>query len=55
MKFTGTSTTPSFAVAKATTTNCQQLCDSSASRSPAPSPRSGSACAARLTATSNSA
>ena len=55
MKFTGTSTTPSLAVANASTANCQQLCDSRASRSPLARPRAASACAARFTAASNSA
>src|SRR5690242_18536389 len=55
MKLIGTSTTPSRAVANATVANCQQLCDSSASRSPLARPRSASACAHRLTAASNSA
>ena len=41
MKFTGTSTTPSCAVANASTANCQQLCDSSASRSPLARPAAG--------------
>ena len=55
MKLTGTRTTPSFAVAKASTAYCQELCDSSASRSPLARPRSASACAVRFTAASNSA
>ncbi len=55
IKLIGTSTTPSRAVANATVANCQQLCDSSASRSPFTRPRSASACAHRLTAASNSA
>ncbi len=40
MKFTGTSTTPTRAVAKSSTANCQQLWLSSASRSPFSSPES---------------
>ena len=55
MKLTGTRTTPSRAVAKASSTYCQQLWLSSASRSPLARPRAASACAARLTAASNSA
>jgi hypothetical protein len=55
MKFTGTSTTPSFAVANATTAYSQQLRDSSANRSPFTNPCAASALAARFTAASNSA
>ena len=55
MKLTGTRTTPSRAVAKSSTANCQELWLSSASRSPLARPRSARACAARLTAASNSA
>src|SRR5271170_3452272 len=55
MKLTGTRTTPSRAVAKASSTYCQQLWLSRASRSPLARPRSARACAARLTAASNSA
>ena len=55
MKLTGTRTTPILAVAKASSTYCQQLWLSSASRSPFARPRPASACAARLTAASNSA
>ena len=55
MKLTGTSTTPSRAVANASTAYCQELCESSASRSPFASPRPASAFAVRFTAASNSA
>ena len=55
MKFTGTSTTPIFAVANASTAYCQELWASSASRSPLSRPRAASALAVRFTATSNSA
>ena len=55
MKLTGTRTTPSRAVAKASSTYCQQLWLSKASRSPLARPRPARACAVRLTAASNSA
>jgi hypothetical protein len=55
MKFTGTRTTPSFAVANTSTAYCQELCASSASRSPLATPLAASALAARFTAASNSA
>ena len=55
MKLTGTRTTPSRAVANESTANCQQLCDSSASRSPLPRPSAARAAAVRDTAASSSA
>ena len=55
MKLTGTRTTPIRAVANDSTANCQQLCESSASRSPLPSPSAARAAAVRDTAASSSA
>ena len=55
MKLTGTKTTPSRAVANDNTANCQQLCDSSANRSPLPRPSAARAAAVRDTAASSSA
>src|SRR5829696_5669665 len=55
MKLTGTSTIPSYAVAKTSTAYCHELWLSSASRSPLARPRSARTCAVRLTAASNSA
>ena len=55
MKLTGTKTTPSRAVANDKTTNCQQLCDSSASRPPFFRPLAARAAAVSDTAASSSA
>src|SRR5512139_98021 len=55
MKLMGTSSTPSRAVAKPSTTNSQQLCDSSARRSPLAMPAASSAAAVRLMTASSSA
>jgi hypothetical protein len=55
MKLTGTRMTPRRAVAKASTANSHELCDSNASRSPFSRPFAARVFAQRFTASSNSA